>query len=259
MTLRNFLRQSIASHEKILPSELDTTTKAERLSIREWESFIWTFIQSFDYLHKKQTGGAGEFGRVIGRIEPMPEDKITEIDFVDATVGMNIPKNFIPSIEKGFQEVCERGLITGHKLAGIRFILEDGAAHGVDSSELAFKLAAIGATMREAFPKATPLILEPIMSVEVNIPQEFQGAVIGGLNRRHGMITGTDAAEGYVTIYADVPLNDMFGYSTELRSQTQGKGEFAMEYSRYMAASQQVQAELMEKFDLERLKKAKSR
>ncbi|XP_068734781.1 elongation factor G, mitochondrial-like [Montipora capricornis] len=87
----------------------------------------------------------------------MPEDKITEIDFVDATVGMNIPKNFIPSIEKGFQEVCERGLITGHKLAGIRFILEDGAAHGVDSSELAFKLAAIGATMREAFPKATLL------------------------------------------------------------------------------------------------------
>ncbi|XP_068687407.1 elongation factor G, mitochondrial-like [Montipora foliosa] len=213
---------------------------------------------NFDYLHKKQTGGAGQFGRVIGRIEPMPEDKITEIDFVDATVGMNIPKNFIPSIEKGFQEVCERGLITGHKLAGIRFILEDGAAHGVDSSELAFKLAAIGA-MREAFPKAIPLILEPIMSVEVNIPQEFQGAVIGGLNRRHGMITGTDAAEGYVTIYADVPLNDMFGYSTELRSQTQGKGEFAMEYSRYMAASQQVQAELMEKFDLERLKKAKSR
>jgi len=213
---------------------------------------------NFDYLHKKQTGGAGQFGRVIGRIEPMPEDKVTEIEFVDATVGMNIPKNFIPSIEKGFQEICERGLITGHKLAGIRFILEDGAAHGVDSSELAFKLAAIGA-MREAFPKAAPLILEPVMSVEVNIPQEFQGAVISGLNRRHGVITGTDAAEGYVTIYADVPLNDMFGYSTELRSQTQGKGEFSMEYSKYMSASQQVQAELMEKFDLERLRKARSR
>lgn len=213
---------------------------------------------NFDYLHKKQTGGAGQFGRVIGRIEPMPDDKVTEIEFVDATVGMNIPKNFIPSIEKGFQEICERGLITGHKLAGIRFILEDGAAHGVDSSELAFKLAAIGA-MREAFPKAAPLILEPVMSVEVNIPQEFQGAVISGLNRRHGVITGTDAAEGYVTIYADVPLNDMFGYSTELRSQTQGKGEFSMEYSKYMSASQQVQAELMEKFDLERLRKAKSR
>jgi len=133
-----------------------------------------------------------------------------------------------------------------------------GAAHGVDSSELAFKLAAIGA-MREAFPKAAPLILEPVMSVEVNIPQEFQGAVISGLNRRHGVITGTDAAEGYVTIYADVPLNDMFGYSTELRSQTQGKGEFSMEYSKYMSASQQVQAELMEKFDLERLRKARSR
>lgn len=211
----------------------------------------------FDYLHKKQTGGAGQFGRVIGRIEPMPE-AATDIEFLDATVGMNIPKNFIPAIEKGFQEICERGLITGHKLAGIRFVLEDGAAHGVDSSELAFRLAAIGA-MREAFPKASPLILEPVMSVEVNIPQEFQGAVISGLNRRHGMITGTDAAEGYVTIYAEVPLNDMFGYSTELRSHTQGKGEFAMEYSKYLAASQQVQAELMEKYDLERLKKAKSR
>ncbi|KAK2573686.1 Elongation factor G [Acropora cervicornis] len=214
---------------------------------------------NFDYLHKKQTGGAGQFGRVIGRIEatrlitkpyqgdnplkcplyPMPEDKVTEIEFVDATVGMNIPKNFIPSIEK-------------------LLFLPVGAAHGVDSSELAFKLAAIGA-MREAFPKAAPLILEPVMSVEVNIPQEFQGAVISGLNRRHGVITGTDAAEGYVTIYADVPLNDMFGYSTELRSQTQGKGEFSMEYSKYMSASQQVQAELMEKFDLERLRKARSR
>lgn len=210
----------------------------------------------FDYLHKKQTGGAGQFGRVIGRIEPLPEESITELEFVDATVGMNIPKNFVPSIEKGFLEICERGLLTGHKLAGVRFVLEDGAAHGVDSSDLAFRLAAAGA-VREAFPKAAPLILEPIMSVEVNIPQEFQGVVISGLNRRHGAITGTDAAEGYVTIYAEVPLNDMFGYSTELRSQTQGKGEFTMEYSKYLPASQQVQAGLVEKFDLERIKKAK--
>ncbi|XP_066024162.1 elongation factor G, mitochondrial isoform X3 [Pocillopora verrucosa] len=211
---------------------------------------------TFEYLHKKQTGGAGQYGRVIGRIEPMPQESLTELEFVDETVGMNIPKNFIPSIEKGFLEICERGLLTGHKLAGIRFVLEDGAAHGVDSSDLAFRLAAMGA-MREAFPNASPLILEPIMSVEVNIPQEFQGVVISGLNRRHGAITGTDAAEGYVTIYAEVPLNDMFGYSTDLRSQTQGKGEFTMEYCKYLPASQQVQAELIEKFNVERLKKAK--
>ncbi|KAL9965354.1 hypothetical protein ACROYT_G029143 [Oculina patagonica] len=143
-------------------------------------------------------------------------------------------------------------------LVSCNVFYSQGASHGVDSSDLAFRLAAIGA-MREAFPKAAPLILEPVMAVEVNIPQEFQGVVIAGLNRRHGVITGTDAAEGYVTVYAEVPLNDMFGYSTDLRSQTQGKGEFAMEYCKYMAASQQVQAELMERYDLDKLKKAKSR
>lgn len=210
----------------------------------------------FDYTHKKQTGGSGQFGRVIGKLELMPEDSLTKVEFVDATVGMNIPKNFIPAIEKGFLEACERGFMTGHKLVGVRFVLEDGAAHAVDSSEMAFRMATISA-MREAFNKASPIILEPIMSLEVNAPNEFQGVVIGGINRKHGVITGTDGGEGYFTVYAEVPLKDMFGYATDLRSQTQGKGEFTMEYCKYLPASHQVQAELVERFNLERLKKAK--
>ncbi|EDO46028.1 predicted protein [Nematostella vectensis] len=211
---------------------------------------------SLDFRPKSRVAAAGQYGKVVGKIEPMPPESITKNEFVDATVGMNIPKNFIPAIEKGFYEACERGFITGHKVAGVRFVLEDGAAHAVDSSEMAFRMATIGA-FREAFNKAAPMILEPIMSVEVNAPQEFQGTVIAGVNRRHGQVTGTDANEGYFTLFAEVPLNDMFGYATELRSQTQGKGEFTMEYCRYLPALAQVQAELMDRFNVEKLKKAK--
>lgn len=211
---------------------------------------------SFDYQHKKQTGGSGQFGRVIGKIEILPEESLTKLEFLDATVGMNIPRSFIPSIEKGFYEACERGFLTGHKLCGIRFVLEDGAAHAVDSSELAFRLAAIGA-VKQALEKARPIVLEPIMSVEINAPQEFQGSAMASINKRKGVITGTDAVEDYATVYCDVPLNDMFGYSSELRSLTQGKGEYTMEFTRYQPASPQVQAELMEKAGSNSQQKAK--
>lgn len=170
----------------------------------------------FDYLHKKQSGGSGQFGRVTGIMEPLPPHLNTTLEFSDETVGTNVPKNFIPGIEKGFKLMAEKGLLSGHKLSGVHFRLQDGAHHIVDSSELAFNLAAQGA-VREVFEKGGWQILEPVMAVEVTCPEEFQGAVIGQLNKRHGIITGTDGTEGWSTIYAEVPLNDMFGYASELR------------------------------------------
>lgn len=156
----------------------------------------------FDYLHKKQSGGAGQYGRIIGNLTPLTNDELTTVRFEDNTVGMNIPKQFIPAIEKGFLEACERGFISGHKIVGVSMNLEDGVSHAVDSSELAFRLASRRA-MRTYFPQANPVILEPIMNVEVIAPQEFQGSVIASLNKRRAVVTGTDSAEGYFTIYAE--------------------------------------------------------
>lgn len=170
----------------------------------------------FDYLHKKQSGGQGQFARVSGIMEPLPAHLNTTVDFADETVGTNVPKPFIPGVERGFRKMTEKGLLSGHKLAGVKFRLQDGAHHIVDSSELSFFLAAQGA-VKEVFENAHWQILEPIMSVEVTCPDEFQGAVIGQINKRHGIITGTDGSEGWNTVYAEVPLNDMFGYAGELR------------------------------------------
>ncbi|XP_067007216.1 elongation factor G, mitochondrial [Anabrus simplex] len=202
---------------------------------------------SFDYLHKKQSGGAGQYARVTGIMEPLPPHQNTTIEFVDETTGTNVPKQFVPGVEKGFRMMAEKGLLSGHKLSGVRFRLQDGAHHIVDSSELAFMLAAQGA-VKEVFEFGHWQILEPIMLVEVTAPEEFQGAVLGQLSKRHGIVTGTDGTEGWFTIYAEVPLNDMFGYASELRSSTQGKGEFSMEYSRYSPALPSIQEKLVAQY-----------
>ncbi|SCV68476.1 BQ2448_597 [Microbotryum intermedium] len=202
---------------------------------------------SFAYTHKKQSGGAGQYGKVIGRIEPMEMDEATGKDtaFESSVIGGNIPAAYIPAVEKGFNDALDRGILTGHPISGCKFVLEDGAAHQVDSSELAFRLAAQGA-FREAFPKGRPVVLEPVMKVEIVAPIEFQGTVIGGINQRRGTIADTEMRDEEFTLSAEVALNDMFGYASQLRGMTQGKGEFSMEYLRHAPVLPNVQKEMIE-------------
>ena len=166
----------------------------------------------FNYTHKKQSGGSGQYGKVIGRIEPMEIDEATGKDtaFESSVIGGNIPAAYIPAVMKGFNDALERGILTGHPISGCKFILEDGAAHQVDSSELAFRLAAQGA-FKEAFMKGRPAVLEPVMKVDIVAPLEFQGAVIGGINQRKGTIADTEVRDEEFTATAEVALNDMFG------------------------------------------------
>jgi len=202
---------------------------------------------TFDYLHKKQSGGAGQFAKVSGYIEPLEEGSNSKFEFENAIIGMSIPSSFIPACEKGFQEAANSGSLIGHPVEGLRVVLTDGAAHAVDSSEMAFKLASLFA-FRQAYHEARPVILEPIMDVQITAPQEFQGAIVGNINRRKGVIQNTETEGDDVVVHAHVPLNNMFGYSTDLRSMTQGKGEFTMEYLEHLPVPREVQDELTETY-----------
>jgi elongation factor G len=207
----------------------------------------------FNYTHKKQTGGSGQYGKVAGYIEPLPADHETGFEFVDDITGGSIPREFIPACEKGFREAVKKGPLIGFPIVGVRCVINDGASHPVDSSEIAFRTAALMG-FREAYERAKPTILEPIMRVEVQFPEEFQGAVLGQINQRRGTIISTEKLEGFVQAMADVPLNDMFGYSTDIRSATQGKGEFTMEFSKYAEVPKQQRDAMVAEFKAKREK-----
>ncbi|TAL16692.1 elongation factor G [bacterium] len=207
---------------------------------------------NFDYVHKKQTGGSGQYGRVAGFMEPMEEG---EYEFVDSIVGGSIPREFISSCDKGFKACLKKGSLIGAPVTGVKMTINDGASHAVDSSDNAFQSAAIGA-FRQAYSKASPQILEPIMKVVVETPSEFQGGVLGTINQRRGMIVGTSEDGAYSVIESEVPLSEMFGYSTVLRSSTQGKAEFTMEFARYRPVPKQVSEDLIKKYQEELKKKS---
>ena len=202
----------------------------------------------FNYTHKKQTGGAGQFGRVAGYMEPLEDG---EYEFVSEITGGAIPTEYIPSLDKGFRQCLKKGSLAGFPLTGVRLVVNDGASHSVDSSDNAFQAAAVGA-FREVYPKSAPVLLEPIMKVAVEGPSEFQGAIMGGLSQRRGIISGTYEEGTYTVVEAEVPLAEMFGYSTVLRSATQGKAEFTMEFSSYRALPKSLTEEVIKKADEKR-------
>jgi elongation factor G len=198
----------------------------------------------FNYTHKKQTGGSGQYGRIAGYIEPL---QTGDFEFVDEITGGAIPREFILAVEKGFRSMLKKGRLIGFPVTGLRVVINDGAAHSVDSSDIAFQAAARGA-FREVYHRARPRILEPLMKVSVEGPIEFQGAFVRTIMQRRGMIVGTTEAEGFARVDADVPLSEMFGYATDLRSSSQGKAEFTMEFNRYVPVPVEISKELVNQF-----------
>lgn len=211
---------------------------------------------SFDYKHKKQTGGSGQYGHVVGRLKPISEGAEGNFKFTNLVVGGSIPKEYIPGCEKGFKESMDKGPLAGFQVIGVEIELTDGTFHPVDSSEMAFKIAAREA-FKEAFIASKPTILEPIMKVEVETPLDFQGTVQGDISSRRGILQGTDMRGDVAVVIAEVPLSEMFGYSTQLRSMTQGKAGFSMEFAKYRAVPNSIQEQLIKKYQEERAKGSK--
>jgi elongation factor G len=216
----------------------EVETGAPRVAYRE----TITQRADFNYTHKKQTGGAGQFGRVAGYMEPCD----APFEFVNEVTGGAIPTPYIPAVEKGFASCMDKGPKMEYPVTGVRVVVNDGSSHSVDSSEMAFQAAGRGAFL-DVYNRAKPVIHEPIMKVVVESPTEFQGTVMGTLNQRRGIIVGTQEEGPMCVIEAQVPLAEMFGYSTVLRSSTQGKAQFTMEFSAYKQVPQSVAEELIKR------------
>ena len=207
-----------------------------------------TIKANFDYKHKKQTGGAGQYAHVVGSLQTLTGEQEGGEGFIfnNNIVGGRIPKEYIPGVEKGLRESLAKGPLAGFQVINVQVDLNDGSFHHVDSSELAFKIAARSA-FKDAFLRANPVLLEPIMRVEIETPTDFQGAVQGDLSSRRGVLQGSNMRDDFTVIEAEVPLAEMFGYSTDLRSKTQGKASFSMEFSRYKPVPHSIQEQLASK------------
>ena len=222
--------------------KVSVDTSPPRVSYRE----SITKRADYNYTHKKQTGGSGQYGRVAGFMEPL-EGGEEVYEFVDKIKGGVIPREFIPACNKGFRSMITEGRLIGAPVVGVRMTINDGAYHAVDSSDRAFQAAARGA-WRDVYHRAGPIVLEPVMKVSVEAPTEFQGSIIGTINQRRGSILGMQESDGYATIDSEVPLAEMFGYATVLRSATQGKAEFTMEFARYSPAPKSVTEALIKAY-----------
>jgi elongation factor G len=197
-----------------------------------------------EYKYAKQSGGRGQYGHVFLKIEPMEPG--SGYEFVDAIKGGVVPREYIPAVDKGVQEAMQNGVLAGYPVEDVKVTLYDGSYHDVDSSEMAFKLAG-SMCFKEGAKKANPVILEPVMKVEVEVPEEYMGDVIGDLNRRRGQINSMEDRHGNKIVNAFVPLAEMFGYSTDLRSATQGRGTYAMEFDHYEEVPKNVADEIIKK------------
>ena len=204
---------------------------------------------AFNFKHKKQTGGSGQYAHIVGTLGPLTDEEVAETEgellFDDNVVGGRIPKNYIPSVEKGFRNMLAKGPVAGFPVVGVKIDLDDGSYHDVDSSDMAFQVCAQNC-FRETFPKMKPVLLEPIMKVEIEVPAQFQGPVAGNIPARRGIDHVDRHGQGGVTtIDAEVPLAETFGYSTDLRRMTQGQGTFTMEFAKYRRVPANIQEEII--------------
>ncbi|KQR98332.1 MULTISPECIES: elongation factor G [Microbacterium] len=203
-------------------------------------------VERHDYTHKKQTGGSGQFAKIQFKLEPLEVTAEQTYEFVNAVTGGRIPREYIPSVDAGFQDAMNVGVLAGYPMVGVKATLTDGAAHDVDSSEMAFKIAG-SMGFKEAARKANPVLLEPVMAVEVRTPEEYMGDVIGDLNSRRGQIQSMEDASGVKVVRAQVPLSEMFGYIGDLRSKTSGRAVYSMVFDSYAEVPRAVADEIIQK------------
>ncbi len=220
--------------------KVDVEVGAPKVSYREAPQVA----VEYNYKHKKQTGGSGQYAHIVGKFEPLGEDEPENFIFEDEVIGGRIPKEYIPSVEKGFKDSLTKGPVAGFPIVGVRCVLSDGSYHDVDSSDMAFQTCARGC-FRETFLKMKPALLEPIMKLEIEFPTNFQGPVTGDVVSRRGIVMGTEQNGLTTVLSAEVPLAELFGYSTDLRSQTQGQGTFSLEFCKYKKVPNSIQDDVI--------------